>query len=91
MGSNMLQYLLSHPEYAFSPPETAALCEAFDMAAAVLQERGGTSINWTDERVRAALSGAIVEAWNNGERDPRQLSDRAVRTADKMRDARQRA
>ena len=91
MGSTMLQYLLSHPEYAFSPPQTADLCEAFDMAVAALQERGGTSISWTDERVSAALSGAIVEAWSNGERDPRQLSDRAVRTADKMREARQRA
>jgi hypothetical protein len=88
MGSTMLQYLLSHPEYAFSPPETADLCEAFDMAVAVLQERGGTSINWTDERVRAVLSGAIVEAWNNGERDPRQLRDRALRMADKMAEAR---
>jgi hypothetical protein len=91
MGSTMLQYLLSHPEYTFSPPETADLCEAFDMAVAVLQERGGASIIWTDERVGAALSGAIVEAWNNGERDPRQLSDRAVRMADKMPEARQRA
>ena len=83
-----MQYLLSHPEYAFSPPETADLCEAFDMAVAVLQERGGTSINWTDERVRAVLSGAIVEAWNNAERDPRQLRDRALRMADKMCEAR---
>jgi hypothetical protein len=91
MGPSMLQYLLSHPEYAFSPPETADLCEAFDMAVAELQERGGTSINWTDERVRAALSGVIVEAWNKGERDPRQLSDRALRMTDAMRDARQRA
>jgi hypothetical protein len=87
----MLQYLLSHPEYAFSPPETADLCEAFDMAVAVLQKRGGTLINWTDERVRAALSGEIVEAWIKGERDLRQLSDRAVRMTDKMREARQRA
>src|ERR1700736_718834 len=91
LGSSMLQYLLSHPEFAFSPPETADLCGAFDMAVAVLQERGGTWMNLTDERVRAALSGAIVEAWNTGERDPRQLSDRAVRMTDELREARRRA
>jgi hypothetical protein len=91
MGSTMLQYLLSHPEYAFSPQETADLCEAFDMAIAVLQKRGDASINWTDENLRAALSGEVVEARINGERDPRRLSDRAVHMADKMRDARKRA
>ncbi len=35
----MLQYLLSHPEHAFFPPEIADLCEAFDMTVAVLQGR----------------------------------------------------
>jgi hypothetical protein len=79
IGSNMLQYLLSHPECAFSPPETADLCEAFDMAVAALQERGGTSITLTsDEKARAVLSAQIVDAWNKGERDPRQLSARAI-------------
>jgi hypothetical protein len=91
MGSIMLQYLLSHPEHAFTPPETADLCEAFDMAVAVLQERGDSSINWTDEEVRAALSGEIVAAWNRGERDVRQLSDRAVLMADQGRGAQRRA
>jgi hypothetical protein len=84
----MLQYLLSHPELAFTPPETADLCEAFDMAVAVLQERGESSMNWTDEKVRAALSGEIVAAWNRGERDPRQLSDLAVHVADPGREGR---
>jgi hypothetical protein len=79
----MLQYLLSHPEYAFSPPETAELCEAFDMMVAILQERGESAINWTDESVRAALSGAIVAAWIKGERDPRRLSDQAALMAGK--------
>jgi hypothetical protein len=74
----MLQYLLSHPQYAFSPPETAELCEAFDMTIAVLQERGESSINWTDESVRTALSGEIVAAWIKGERDLRRLSDHAA-------------
>jgi hypothetical protein len=77
----MLQYLLTHPEHAFSPPETADLCEAFDMAVSVLQERGDPSINWTDEEVRAALSSEIVAAWIKGERDTRQLSDRALQMA----------
>jgi hypothetical protein len=84
----MLQYLLSNPQYAFSPQETADLCEAFDMAVAVLQERGSTSINWTDESVRAALSREIVEERMRGERDPRRLSDRAILMAEKIRDAR---
>jgi hypothetical protein len=86
----MLQYLLSHPEYAFSPPETADLCEAFDMAIAALQERGGASTNLTtDETARTALSAEIVDAWNKGERDPRQLSERAVGISDKLSEARQ--
>jgi hypothetical protein len=32
--------------------------------------------------VRAALSSEIVAAWNTGERDTRQLSDRALQMAD---------
>jgi hypothetical protein len=86
----MLQYLLSHPEYAFSPPETAELCEAFDMTVAVLQERRGSAINWTDESVRATLSGEIVAAWIKGERDPKRLSDQAALTADKLSEPRAR-
>ena len=34
----MLNYLLTHPELTFSSSETVDLCEAFDMAVAVLQE-----------------------------------------------------
>ena len=64
----MLQYLLSHPEQTFSPPETADLCEAFDMTVAVLQERGDSSAV-TDESVRAELARGIVAAWRQGERD----------------------
>jgi hypothetical protein len=75
-GATMLQYLLSHPEYTFSPRETADLCEAFDMTVALLQERGEASMNRIDEGVRAALSAEIVQAWNEGERDPRRLSER---------------
>jgi hypothetical protein len=82
MGSLMLQYLLTHPEHAFSPPETADLCEAFDLAVSALQERADPSINWTDEEGRAALSSEIVAAWNKGERDTRRLSDRTVQIAD---------
>jgi hypothetical protein len=84
----MLQYLLSHPQYAFSPPETAELCEAFDMTIALLQERGESSINWTDESVRTALSGEIVAAWIKGERDPRRLSDQAALMTGKLPESR---
>jgi hypothetical protein len=80
----MLQYLLSHPELTFSPPETADLCEAFDMAVAALQERETGSVSLTDDGVRAALSGAIVEAWTRGEHDPRALSELALRQADTL-------
>jgi hypothetical protein len=52
------------------------------MTVSALQERGDPSINWTDVNVRAALSGEIVAAWNKGERDARQLSDRALQMAD---------
>jgi hypothetical protein len=80
----MLQYLLSHPEQTFSPPETAELCEAFDMAVAVLQERGDSSAV-TDEGVRAALAREIVAAWSTGERDSRRLSDGAAAIAGRQR------
>jgi hypothetical protein len=80
----MLSYLLAHPELAFSPPETADLCEAFDMAVAILQERDNTSANWAADSVRAALASEIVRAWTRGERDLRRLSDLAVRRADTM-------
>jgi hypothetical protein len=86
----MLQYLLSHPEFAFSPPETAELCEAFDRTVAILQERRGSAINWTDESVRAALSGEIVAAWIKGERDPKRLSDHAALIADNLPEPRAR-
>jgi hypothetical protein len=79
----MLQYRLSHTEYAFSPQETADLCEAFDMAVAVLQERGDC---WaTEEKVRTLLSEAIVEARMRGERDPKRLSKRALVLAGNLR------
>jgi hypothetical protein len=80
----MLQYLLSHPEHTFSPPETADLCEAFDMAVAALQERETASTSLTDDGVRTALSEAIVEAWTGGERDPKALSELALRKADTL-------
>jgi hypothetical protein len=85
----MLQYLLSHPERTFSPPETADLCEAFDMTMVVLQERGDSSAV-TDESVRAALAREIVAAWSKGERDPRRLSDHAAALAATLAEARQR-
>ena len=72
----MLNYLLTHPELTFSPPETADLCEAFDMGVAVLQEPA----SWAADSVRTALAAEIV----HGERDLGQLSDQAVRMADTM-------
>jgi len=80
----MLQYLLSHPELTFSPPETADLCEAFDMVVAALQERETASTSATDDGVRAALSEAIVKAWTGGEHDPKALSELALRKADTL-------
>ena len=74
----MLQYLLSHPEYRFSPQETADLCEAFDMAVAALQEHEGNSLNGVDESIREALSRQIVQHRLQGERDPRRLADHAL-------------
>lgn len=80
----MLNYLLAHPELRFSPPETADLCEAFDAAVAVLQERDSSAANWAADGVRATLAAEIVQAWMRGERDIRRLSDHAVRVADTM-------
>jgi hypothetical protein len=80
----MLNYLLTHPELKVSPSETVDLCEAFDMAVAVLQERDNTSANWAADSVRAALAAVIVQAWLGGEKDPRRLSDQAARAADTM-------
>jgi Mg2+/Co2+ transporter CorC len=59
------------------------------MAVAVLQERGGTSINVTDEEVRAALSGEIVAEWDKWERELRRLSDHAVQMIDQREAQRQ--
>jgi hypothetical protein len=80
----MLNYLLVHPELRFSPPETADLCEAFDMAVAVLQERDNSPANRAADSVRTALAAEIVQAWMRGERDLGQLSDQAIRRADTM-------
>jgi hypothetical protein len=80
----MLNYLLAHPELRFSPPETADLCEAFDMAVAILQERDNASANWAADSVQVALAAEIVRAWVRGEKDLRRLSDQAVRMTDTM-------
>jgi hypothetical protein len=80
----MLNYLLAHPEFSFSPREVADLCEAFDMAVAVLQGRENASASCAADSARAALAAEIVEAWVRGEKDPACLSDQAVRTADSM-------
>jgi hypothetical protein len=64
----MLNYLLDHPELTFSPPETADLCEAFDMAVAVLQERDNSPASWAADNVRASLAAEIVRAWMRGRR-----------------------
>jgi hypothetical protein len=58
------------------------------MTVAALQERGESSVNWTDESVRAALSGEIVAAWIKGERDPRRLSDHAALVTDILPESR---
>jgi hypothetical protein len=80
----MLSYLLAHPDLKFSPPETADLCEAFDMAVAVLQERDNSPANWAADNVRATLAAEVVRAWMRGEKDIRRLSDQAVRMVDAM-------
>jgi hypothetical protein len=80
----MLNYLLAHPEFSFSPAETADLCEAFDMALAELHAQENVSANWEADDVRASLAAEIVKARNQGERDPKRLRDHAVRAAEKM-------
>jgi hypothetical protein len=80
----MLNYLLAHPELTFSPHEIADLCEAFDIAVALLQERDSSSASSAADNVRAILAAEIVQAWKRGEKDIRRLSDQAVRTADAM-------
>jgi hypothetical protein len=77
----MLNYLLAHPDLSFSPPETADLCEAFDMTLAELHAQENTSANWETDEVRASLAAEIVKAKLQGERDPRELRDRALRMA----------
>jgi hypothetical protein len=78
----MLNYLLVHPELTFSPPETVDLCEAFDMAVAILQERDNSSANWGADDVRATLAAEIVQARLRGEKNLKRLSEHAVRIAD---------
>ena len=73
----MLKFLMAHPEYQFSPPEVVELCEAFDAALAALHEEH-RSINWSAERVTAALAAEIAECRLRGERDPKRLRDNAV-------------
>jgi hypothetical protein len=77
---NMLKFLLAHPEYSFSPPEVFELCEAFDAALVALHEEH-RFINWSAERVTAALAAEIAESRLRGERDPKRLRDNAVRMA----------
>jgi hypothetical protein len=77
----MLSYLLAHPEFSFSAPDTADLCEAFDMALAELHARDSQTVNWEAQEVRAALAAEIVQAKLQGTRDPRELRDHAVRLA----------
>ena len=77
----MLRYLLAHPEFSFSAPETADLCAAFDMAVAILQERDNAA-NWAADSVQAALAAEIVHARLRGEKDPKRLSERAARAAE---------
>jgi hypothetical protein len=80
----MLSYLLAHPELSFSPSETADLCEAFDVAVAILHERDNGSAGAATDSVRATLAAEIVRAWMRGEKDMRRLSDRAARMAERV-------
>ena len=80
----MLNYLLAHPDLAFSPPETADLCEAFDMTLAELHAKENTSANWEADDVRASLAAEIVKAKLKGEQDPKALRDHAVRVAETL-------
>jgi len=77
----MLRYLLAHPEYSFSPPEAAELCEAFDSALATLHEESAGSVNWSTDEVTAALAAEIVESRLRGETDRKRLRDQAVSMA----------
>ena len=52
------------------------------MAVAILQERDGSATNWAADRVRATLAAEIVQARLRGEKDPKRLSEHAVRIAD---------
>ncbi len=76
----MLNYLLTHPELSFSPPETADLCEAFDMAVAELRERGNAA-QWESDEGRATLAAEIVKARLAGVREPAELRDHALHFA----------
>ncbi len=76
----MLTFLLAHPEYSFSPQEAIELCEAFDAALVALHEEH-RSINWSADRVTAAMAAEIVESRLRGETDPKRLRDNAVRVA----------
>jgi hypothetical protein len=76
----MLKFLLAHPEYSFSPPEVFELCEAFDAALASLHEEH-RFINWSTDKVTAALAAEIAESRLRGERDPKRLRDNAIRMA----------
>jgi hypothetical protein len=78
----MLNYLLAHPNLFFSAPDTADLCEAFDMALAEIHARENVSANWETEEARASLAAEIVEARLRGERRPTELRDRAIRMAE---------
>lgn len=80
----MLQYLLSHPAYSFSPKETADLCEAFDMALAALHDRESLGVNLTTTPARDALAEEIVAAWTRGERDPKRLAEQTVDKAETL-------
>jgi uncharacterized protein (DUF1501 family) len=80
----MLNYLLAHPDLAFSPPETADLCEAFDMTLAELHAKENTSANWEADDVRASLAAEIVKAKLKGEQDPKALRDHAVAVAETL-------
>ena len=80
----MLNYLLAHPEFSFSAPDTADLCEAFDMALAELHAGEGTAVNWEAQEVRAALAAEIVKARLQGVREPRELRDRAISLAQRL-------
>jgi hypothetical protein len=80
-GLPMLNYLLTHPELRLTPPETADLCAAFDLAISDLQENGGASAEPVNDDTRTAMAAAILDGWRAGERDCRRLGDLAVRVA----------